>query len=435
MQYVFMDNFRGFSQTLVPLDRATFLVGENSTGKSSFLSLAYLLSTPQFWFNQDFSAGGAVNLGGFRDIVSFTSEVKNRFTVGMLATRNKGGRDKSARECAFGLLTFRNEEGMPRLSRYVQCIEGKLQKIVFLPKAIRFKSLRIDRPASSEEDIISLFLRIYQEDKNDRQGYKKIPNDLPPESPLGFVLAVVQSLEDTRMSKQLVLRQDIPITMMGMTWLAPIRTKPRRTYDGFKTNYTPEGDHTPHVLRKTLASREMAQTFTKLLRRFGQSSGLFSRVDAHAFGKDPAAPFEVRIEISGGPLNISSVGYGVSQVLPVIVEMLTRPDHQWFAIQQPEVHLHPRAQAALGDIMHFLVKEKHHNYILETHSQYLVDRFRFRIKKARGPNGCRVVFFERTKSGNVARTLPIGTEGTYPKDQPSGFRAFFIDEELRLLQI
>jgi hypothetical protein len=134
------------------------------------------------------------------------------------------------------------------------------------------------------------------------------------------------------------------------TWLAPIRTRPLRIYEGFKTDFTPEGDHTPYLIRKTLGSSEGATKFAELLKQFGESSGLFSTVIAHSFAEDPSAPFEVMVELHGRPLNIRNVGYGVSQVLPVVVEMITRPRGHSFAIQQPEVHLHPRAQAALAGV-------------------------------------------------------------------------------------
>ena len=141
------------------------------------------------------------------------------------------------------------------------------------------------------------------------------------------------------------------------------------------------------------------------------------------------------VELYGKPLNISNVGYGVSQVLPVVVEMITRPKGHSFAVQQPEVHLHPRAQAALGDLLHFLVVEQDHRYIIETHSDYLIDRFRLRVKETGLPKGAQVVFFSRSSLGNKASILKISERGQYPKDQPDEFRRFFINEEVSLLEI
>jgi predicted ATP-dependent endonuclease of OLD family len=70
MRYVFMHNFRGFSETLLPLRQTTFLVGENSAGKSSVLKLLYVLSRPRFWFSPDAPFQDEAELGGFDDIVS-----------------------------------------------------------------------------------------------------------------------------------------------------------------------------------------------------------------------------------------------------------------------------------------------------------------------------------------------------------------------------
>jgi predicted ATPase len=134
-------------------------------------------------------------------------------------------------------------------------------------------------------------------------------------------------------------------------------------------------------------------------------------------------------------LNISNVGYGVSQVLPVVVEMLTRPKGQGFAIQQPEVHPHPRAQAALGELIHFLVVDQQHNYTIETHSEFLIDRFRLRMKERGKPKDAQVIFFERLGDSNKAHVLAINDKGQYPREQPDSFRRFFINEEVGLLKL
>src|SRR5881396_1662040 len=74
--------------------------------------------------------------------------------------------------------------------------------------------------------------------------------------------------------------------------------------------------------------------------------------------------------------NLVDVGYGVSQALPILVDTLQRPAaDEVFLLQQPEVHLHPRAQAELGS---FFVSQagKKRRFVIETHSDYLVDRVR-----------------------------------------------------------
>ncbi len=440
MIYVFMDNYRGFTNTLLPVRQATFLVGENSTGKSSFLTLLHLLSTPNFWFAPDFSAIDYCDLGGFKDIVSAGSRIKTHFTVGLLTTQPKRVNKTVSRiECSFTFMTFRDDEGVPALSRYVHysSTSGKQFKLIFLRKAIRYKITEVPFKAENEENIVDKFLSSFHDDEADTTGFKVLPKGIPPGPPIPFIISAIQSLDQFKKLGEITLKtSDLSSpSILNLEWLAPIRSKPKRTYDGLKSVFSPEGAHTPYIIKDTLSSKDKAKKFTQLLKKFGSSSGLFKTVKAHSFGKGPDAPFEVIVELADQSLNINNVGYGVSQALPVIVEMLTQRKGHWFAIQQPEVHLHPKAQAALGDLMHFLMKERGHHYIVETHSDYLIDRFRLRMKESKHPKYAEVIFFERTDGGNTAHILPINDKGQYPKEQPKGFRDFFINEEMRLLEI
>lgn len=53
-KFIFLDNYRGFTDTLVPIKDVNFLVGENSTGKTSVLAILKLLSPPDFWLQNEF---------------------------------------------------------------------------------------------------------------------------------------------------------------------------------------------------------------------------------------------------------------------------------------------------------------------------------------------------------------------------------------------
>jgi predicted ATPase len=164
-------------------------------------------------------------------------------------------------------------------------------------------------------------------------------------------------------------------------------------------------------------------------------SGLFETVGTQTFGKGDRNPFEILIKLRGTDLNIDNVGYGVSQVLPLLIEFLAQSKSSFFAVQQPEVHLHPRAQAALGGLLVPLAKDLKHSFIIETHSDYLIDRFRLEVSKIKNAPEAQVMFFQRTEAGNQVSLLPIAPSGKYPKAQPRAFREFFINEELRLLSI
>lgn len=71
-------------------------------------------------------------------------------------------------------------------------------------------------------------------------------------------------------------------------------------------------------------------------------------------------------------VNIADVGFGVSQVLPVLVALLTAKPEQLVYIEQPELHLHPRAQHALARVMADAITTRNINLVIETHSAILI---------------------------------------------------------------
>jgi hypothetical protein len=214
-----------------------------------------------------------------------------------------------------------------------------------------------------------------------------------------------------------------------MSSIAPIRTKPLRTYDECSQEFSAEGAHTPFLIRKLKKASKSRSEFDQYLAHFGESSGLFRSVGVRDFGKQPTSPFAIEITLARNALNLRNVGYGVSQSLPVVVEFFAQPKRSAIAVQQPEVHLHPRAQAALGDVIFRLAVEEHKTFFIETHSDFAIDRFRLNYRKAEKTPDAQVLFFERTEKGNCVTPLRFTDKGRYPAEQPPAFRSFFLKEE------
>ncbi len=128
MRYVYMNNFRGFTETLVPLKQTNFLVGENSTGKSSFLLLLSLVNQPAFWFNPSFSLRDELGLSSFADIVSAWSKDKTSFQVGVVTTE-KGKSGKT--QLGFSIHEFIEQDDSPRLVRHSKLSANQLTTVLF----------------------------------------------------------------------------------------------------------------------------------------------------------------------------------------------------------------------------------------------------------------------------------------------------------------
>lgn len=436
MRFLYVDNYRGFTSTYIPILDVNFFVGENSTGKSSILNLIELLGTPEFWFTQDFN-NDEVELGVFRDIVSATSVNNKSFQVGVIECDDQA-EFPTSRQRTF-LMTFIENKGLPMLKDFSFIKNDKQFRVAFGRKLTRYMISSITPLEDLQTTLMSVFKSWVENSAGTGKGYKTLkPKDIRPRQRGNLVLiknillqiAGKMSDEETELN---FFEIDIPTFSQHLVWIAPVRSKPSRIYGGYKTVYTPEGEHTPLLIKELLSREKSAEDFGVFAEEFGKESGLFEDIYIKNFGKTFTSPFELGVNINGNSLRISDVGYGVSQSLPIIVELFARQDGSWFALQQPEVHLHPKAQASLGNLFMDLATKSDQRFFIETHSDYMIDRFRTCYRDSDHKISCQVIFFERCSSGNIIHPIPILEDGNYSDQQPNSFREFFINEELRVL--
>ena len=225
---------------------------------------------------------------------------------------------------------------------------------------------------------------------------------------------------------------------------APVRSRPRRIYEPTNLAQDAEGDYIPMYLADILV-RDPGQ-WTNLkgkLEEFGSEAGLFDEIGIKPLGDNGGTGFLVQVRKFSGPRsrvlkgrhrNLIDVGYGVSQILPVATELLCRDSSAVFLLQQPEVHLHPSAQAALGSLFCRAVSERKHQLVVETHSDYLLDRVRMLIRHRKTKlksEDVSILFFEREDLGVRIHSLRLDKQGKV-QDAPEGYRRFFMEEFDRL---
>ncbi len=426
-----IENVRCFQgKYKVPVAPITLLVGENSSGKSTFLAiLSALTNSTDFPFLANFNTS-PYDLGNYENIASrktTNGRPAPSFRIGFCGP----GREKEGEHTV--IATYRGHLGQVILSEFSVTGPQGSMSLTMNKREAKGSFVSAGSKSVAQAEIPFTYKIPDREDEISIRGF----------FPSLFVdMLTTTSAKTQETVSQLAVFMEI---MRGSIFpakhvlsIAPIRTKPRRTYDQFNEEFKPEGDHVPLKLARLLESVEAEEqafrdTVKTSMERFGQESGLFDRVVIERLGNEPSAPFRVAVHQGGLTLNLIDVGYGVSQSLPIIVQSLISKSGGTLLMQQPEVHLHPRAQAALGTFFVQLANTRRLQFTIETHSDYLVDRIRQEVAKGTiKPESVTILFFEKKNGHSRIHPISVDGEGNVVNAPPS-YRKFFLEEEMGLL--
>ncbi len=227
----------------------------------------------------------------------------------------------------------------------------------------------------------------------------------------------------------------------SMFYLGPLRTKTERIYSWSGNEPESVGYSGENTIAAILAARNRKINFGKNTRYKSFSEVIAKKlkemniiddfkVKAIAEGRHE---YEVKLKTKGSNSYVSlpDVGFGVSQVLPVITQVFYAPKNSIIIMEQPEIHLHPSAQSALADVMIDAVKARENNndrnvqLIIETHSEHFLRRIQRRIAdETISKDDVAAYFADATQ--HPAKLIPLqidlfGNIENWPKD-------FFGDE-------
>ncbi len=135
--------------------------------------------------------------------------------------------------------------------------------------------------------------------------------------------------------------------------------------------------------------------------------------------------YEIRFldEHREGPVdvNLRDMGFGISQILPLIVQCLAC-FRNIITIQQPELHIHPRLQSNLGDIFVESIYKRQNQLIIETHSEHLVLRLQRLVRTGKlNSDDISILHVSRDSSGSFVERLRLDQSGEFIDDWPGGF--------------
>ncbi len=442
MDQLTIQNFRCFQeQQTIRLAPLTLLVGENSTGKTSLMAMVQILWNTVFVENPTPNFNEApFALGSYREIVSQSGENGSiqEFSGGFSVGDYKSD------------ATFRKANVAPEVSRLH--VEDESASLLLM-----LTDGRIKIEAKTSRGKWKFDFGKSDEYSTELEQIRKINIS----GPISFLahLEANQHLAkgDTSFTRQdmsdLVILGTKPYTILRKKFgrdlnffvdiisSSPVRAKPLRTYEPNEFQFDPEGTNLPALFaRLENSDEEQWKLLKQTMESFGKLTGVFDEIRIRSLGKDNSSdPFQIQIRNNtkrnkGEWRNLIDVGYGVSQILPVLFMLTRSVDSPMFLLQQPELHLHPSAQAGLGSILCDVASKR--QILVETHSDYLIDRVRMDVRDKKcdlKPEDISILYFERCDDDVQIHNIHIDENGNI-EGQPPSYREFFRKEVNRLLE-
>ncbi|MCX6582892.1 MAG: DUF3696 domain-containing protein [Candidatus Aminicenantes bacterium] len=174
-----------------------------------------------------------------------------------------------------------------------------------------------------------------------------------------------------------------------MAYLGPLREYPHRSYLWAQESPEDVGRKGELAIPALLASAKKPISFGKGVPRTTVEERVshwlkeMKLIDSYKLQPIANHRRDYEMKVKKNPTSpevfITDVGFGVSQVLPVVVLCYHMPNNSILLLEQPEIHLHPSVQAALADLLIEVVSKRNIQIILESHSEHLLRRIQRRI--------------------------------------------------------
>ena len=437
-----IENVRCFAgEQRVPIRPVTLLVGENSTGKTTFMGCFSVWVNLIIPTNKSLLGNGMgfntlpFSMGGFRDIARRPNGggAPVGFRLGLSA------RDPDANGAESAIFSFNEKDMETDVSKVSHNFSGdewwEIAKNDSGAATISGPGFRVagDFPmglATVNARTIGLLPFITGPDdegngnlQKARRFFRKHFGDFQ----IGKLADNVNAFAEMMSGQHLAA-------------FAPARSKPKRTYSILEEDPDAEDGGAPGFIYRL--SRNAPDKWRELRKRlvdFGKESEMFSDFNVVNHGARAAGDYHLEVKTRGARSNLADVGYGVSQIYPLLVSVMRATQRgipATFLLQEPEIHLHPQAQAALATFFAKSAKEDGHTFIVETHGDSVIDRIRICVSRGDiPPEDVVILYFEPDRKTGAVKIHPVHIDDTGDiADAPPGYRRFFLEETDRLLR-
>jgi predicted ATPase len=407
-----IQNFKAWEDTgYVDLARLNVLFGANSAGKTSIPQFLRMLRRTVESSDRRRALHLSAELGSFQDVLhkhdlsrALMFELKWR-PASPLELRDPAGKlNLSATDLHFAATIMPDAHQQPVLKSFNYTAMGSGKKV-------RVGMKQSDKPG--EYDLVAEGFRA----KRQKGRAWKLP---APYHFNGFPDEVIRYFQNTAFVADLTL--SLQEQLRSIEYVGPIRQEAKPLYDWAGEDVRHVGAHGEQVVEAILAARDRKYNVAKHKHRTSLNDLVASRLDTlgltTAFEVRPIAKgrkeYEVRLCTRDGLPNVrlTDVGFGISQVLPVIVECFCAPPRSVVIFEQPEIHLHPRVQANLADVFIEAIGAREDGeprdvqLIIESHSEHLLRRFQRRVAEELLPQTDAAFYFVNNAAG-AARLHPL----------------------------
>ena len=419
-------NFKTWPKAKLEFGNITGLFGTNSSGKTSLIQFALLLKQTKEATDRSIALalnGPYVNLGVFRDMVHMHDE-SNRLDWTLEFTREKDLQlvdPSKKRTDAFAKGRKINVQGR------IGSRDGasRAESLNYALDNTKF-SLSPKNTGGSEFDL-----------STDHANFKFLRTQGRPWTLPGPIKSYAFPDQARTYFQNASFLSDLEAAfeaqLDSIYYLGPLREYPQRDYLWARSKPRDVGSKGEKaidaILAATAAGEKRNRVHKGTLRPFQEMIAFWLREMGLIFDfkvveiAEGSNRWQAKLKVRRGGTEVllTDVGFGVSQVLPVITLLQYVPEGSTVILEQPEIHLHPLAQANLADVIINASKSRNIQVILESHSEHLLLRLQRRVAEGEiGNEDVKLYFCDAPHGSSEILPLDLDMLGTI-RNWPSQF--------------
>lgn len=409
-------NFKSWANAKLACGQITGIFGTNSSGKTSLLQFLLLMKQTKEATDRAISLelnGEYVELGTIKDAIHQHDEGRSieiglTFDLGAELSLSDPSGKKTATVAKGQALTFRSSVGVRKKAPIARRLAYHLGDSTFelTPRSSDESQFELKFKADQGSDNRFAFVRT--------QGR---PWQLPgPIKSYGFpdqartyyqnagFLADLESAYEGQLNK--------------IFYLGPLREFPKRDYLWARSKPTDVGQRGEKAIDAILAATESGEKrnlkyksrlmpFQEMIAHWLRDMGLIESFVVEEI-KEGSNRWQARVRTRKGASEVllTDVGFGVSQVLPVVTLLHYVPEGATVILEQPEIHLHPLAQASLADVIVHAATHRKVQVLVESHSEHLLLRLQRRVaEEALSAGDVKLYFCDAPKG--ISKLTPL----------------------------